>query len=124
MKIQIIVIVALLLVLAGCLSVEDQARMDELGKRIRDLQGATALVIEKVQTKELTLMEGELILRQYQAEIKRDWSELNALKDKGYEWYEILGGVLMSIIANVGVTRAWRGGINERKGMTTVENGK
>lgn len=118
MRVALCVVLALVMVafVVGCVTAQEQADMDASYQRIRVLEQETQDVLAKIKTKELTLAEGEMLLRHYAGEVRRIEDQVRDLRNSGRNWSEIIGAMLVSILGSLGATRVWRGSVNHRLG--------
>lgn len=103
-------IIAILILLPGCITLDSQARIDTLTAKINDLQHQVEQKISSARAGDLTTGEALEFIHYAEDQLKDTRDELRAIKEKeNVGWTEIIGAIIASTLGTTGVIRAWRG---------------
>lgn len=103
-------LIGILIILPGCISTTSQTRIDDLTKKLTDLQTQVEEKMAKARTGELSIGEALEFVRYTEGELKDTRDELKDIKEKeSVGWAEIIGTLIASMLGTTGVIRAWRG---------------
>lgn len=105
---QISSLLLIMLLLVGCMTPQDQAKLDELAKKTLALKKEINDAINRIKDGSLTVGEGQIIVEALIAQFEAAQEEMKDLKGK-YKWYEIVLGILVAIGGSLGSTRIIRG---------------
>jgi len=129
----VVVLMFLMSCMVGCLTPDQQRRVNEAGIRLAEktqeldkYKAKLAEVLDKVNDGTYTVGEGKLL----RDEIKEDIEEtteaavgfkdvIDQIRKEGAGGFDVVGGIfitLFNIAVNLGIVRAWRGGTQSRYG--------